>query len=133
GSSKNAVFSGAAGLRPPPSPKAGERHNSCARHAFRYIQEKHSMARRGNSVIGIDLGKRSYKAVLLSKKPETRYVLTNFASHGVPEELSNADDIGQHLKQLLRELGGSTRNCALAVSDPGSLLRIIEQPSTPPQ
>ena len=91
------------------------------------------MGRRGNSVIGIDLGKRSYKAVLLSKKNETRYVLTNFASHEVPEELSTSDDIAQNLKQLLRELGGSTRSCALAVSDPNSLLRIIEQPSTPPE
>src|SRR5438270_1518583 len=97
------------------------------------MQEKHPMARRGNSVIGIDLGKHSYKAVLLSKKSETRYALTSFASHDVPEDLATADAIAQQLKQLLRELGGQTRNCAIAVSEPGSLLRIIEQPSTPPE
>jgi len=91
------------------------------------------MARRGNSVIGIDLGKRSYKAVLLSKKSETRYVLTSFASHDVPEDLATPDAVAQQLKQLVRELGGQTRNCAIAVSEPGSLLRIIEQPSTPPE
>ena len=64
------------------------------------------MARRGNSVIGIDLGKRSYKAVLLSKKTETRYVLTNFASHDVPEDLATPDTVAQQIKQLLRGLGG---------------------------
>jgi Tfp pilus assembly PilM family ATPase len=89
------------------------------------------MAKRGNSVIGIDLGKRSYKAVLLSKKSETRYVLTSFASHQVPEELPGPSDVSQHLKQLMRDLGGHTKSCAVAVSEPNALLRIIEQPSTP--
>src|SRR2546421_7334551 len=91
------------------------------------------MAKRGNSVIGIDLGKRAYKAVLLNKKSETRYALTSFASHEVPEEVTTADEVAQHVKQLLKDLGGSTKSCALAVSEPGSLLRIIEQPSTPPE
>src|SRR5437899_12735448 len=90
------------------------------------------MAKRGNSVIGIDLGKRAYKAVLLNKKSETRYALSSFASHEVPEEVTTADDVAQHIKQLLKDLGGYTKSCALAVSEPGSLLRIIEQPHTPP-
>ena len=90
------------------------------------------MAKRGNSVIGIDLGKRAYKAVLLNKKSETRYALSSFASHEVPEEVTTADDVAQHIKQLLKDLGGYTKSCALAVSEPGSLLRIIEQPNTPP-
>ena len=91
------------------------------------------MAKRGNSVIGIDLGKRAYKAVLLNKKSDTRYALTSFASHEVPEEVTTADDVAQHIKQLLKDLGGFTKSCALAVSEPGSLLRIIEQPNTPPE
>jgi len=91
------------------------------------------MAKRGNSVIGIDLGKRAYKAVLLNKKSDTRYALTSFASHEVPEEVATADEVAQHIKQLLKDLGGFTKSCALAVSEPGSLLRIIEQPSTPPE
>lgn len=89
------------------------------------------MAKRGNSVVGIDLGKRTYKAVQITRKSDTRYVLTNFASHEVPEEMSSSDDAAQHLRLLLKELGGNTRSCALAVSDPGALLRIIEQPNTP--
>jgi Tfp pilus assembly PilM family ATPase len=32
---------------------------------------------------------------------------------------------------LLKDLGGSAKGCAIAVSDPDSLLRIIEQPNTP--
>jgi len=91
------------------------------------------MARRGNSVIGIDLGKRSYKAVLLQKKSETRYVLNSFATHELAEDAVTPDAMAQHLKQLLKDLGGHTKVCAVGVSDPGALLRIIEQPSTPPE
>jgi Tfp pilus assembly PilM family ATPase len=91
------------------------------------------MARRGNSVIGIDLGKRSYKAVLLQKKSETRYVLNSFATNELAEEVITPDAMAQHLKQLLKDLGGHTKTCAVGVSDPGALLRIIEQPSTPPE
>jgi Tfp pilus assembly PilM family ATPase len=91
------------------------------------------MAKRGNSVIGIDLGKRTYKAVLLNKKSETRYALTSFASHEVPDEVKTADEVAQNIKQLLKDLGGHTKSCALAVSEPDALLRIIEQPTTPPE
>ncbi len=91
------------------------------------------MARRGNSVIGIDLGKRSYKAVLLQKKSETRYVLNSFATRSLEEEATTPDAMAQQLKLLLKELGGHTKSCAVGVSDPGTLLRIIEQPSTPPE
>ena len=89
------------------------------------------MARRANSVIGIDLGKHAFKGVLLQRKGEARYVLTSYASHEVPEGLATADDLAQHLKLLLRELGGGAKGCAVAISDPASLLRIIEQPDTP--
>ncbi|HEV2095175.1 MAG TPA: pilus assembly protein PilM [Chthoniobacterales bacterium] len=89
------------------------------------------MARRGNSVIGIDLGKRVFKGVLLERKGEQRFVLTSYASREVPEELNTPDELAQHLKLLLKDLGTSTKGCAIAVSDPGSLLRIIEQPHTP--
>ncbi|MBV9009303.1 MAG: pilus assembly protein PilM [Verrucomicrobia bacterium] len=91
------------------------------------------MARRGNSVIGIDLGKRSYKAVLLQKKGEARYVLNSFATHQLPGEPADADAIASELKTLLKDLGGHPRNCAIAVSEPGALLRMIEQPNTPPE
>jgi Tfp pilus assembly PilM family ATPase len=89
------------------------------------------MARRGNSVIGIDLGNHLLKGVLLQRKSDARYVLTSYASREVPENIDSAEDLAQHLKQLLKELGGSTKACSIGVSDPDSLLRIIEQPDTP--
>jgi Tfp pilus assembly PilM family ATPase len=88
------------------------------------------MARRADSVIGIDLGKHMLKGVALRRKNGTRFVLTSFASRPVPEEFASADDLARELKQLLRDLGGS-KTCAFAVSDPSTILRIIEQPDTP--
>src|SRR3954468_4956021 len=90
-----------------------------------------TMARRGNSVFGIDLGKHVFKGVLLQRKGDNRFVLTSYASREVPEELKTPEELSQHLKLLLKDLGGNAKGCALAISDPGSLLRIIEQPDTP--
>jgi Tfp pilus assembly PilM family ATPase len=89
------------------------------------------MARRGNSVFGIDLGKHVFKGVLLERKSDNRFVLTSYASREVPEELSTPEELAQQLKLLLKDLGGSAKGCAIAVSDPESLLRIVEQPNTP--
>jgi len=89
------------------------------------------MAKPANSVIGIDLGKHAFKSVLLQRKGEHRYVLTNFASRTVPETIENAEELSHQVKLLLKELGGSAKACAVAASDPDALLRIIEQPTTP--
>ncbi len=89
------------------------------------------MARRGNSVFGIDLGKHVFKGVLLQRKGDNRFVLTSYASREVPEELKTPEELAQHLKLLFKDLGGSAKGCAIAISDPASLLRIIEQPDTP--
>ncbi len=89
------------------------------------------MAKPANSVIGIDLGKHAFKSVLLQRKGDQRYVLTHYASRAVPEGAPTADSIAQEVKLLLKEMGGNAKGCALAASDPGALLRIIEQPTTP--
>ena len=89
------------------------------------------MARRGDSVIGIDLGKRVFKGVTLQRRSDSRFVLTSYASREVPEKMSSADELAQQIKLLVRELGGAAKGCAIAVSDPTSLLRIVEQPDTP--
>lgn len=91
------------------------------------------MARPANSVIGIDLGKFAFKSVLLHRKGEARFSLGNFASHPVPETISNSDELAQQIRALLKEMGGNARACAVAASDPQALLRIIEQPTTPVQ
>jgi len=93
--------------------------------------ESSIMARAGNSVVGIDLGKHVFKGVLLQRKGDSRFVLTNFASRKVPEAIATAEELAQQLKLLLKDLGSIPKGCALAVSDPDSLLRIIEQPHTP--
>lgn len=89
------------------------------------------MARRGNSVFGIDLGKHVFKGVLLQRKSDNRFVLTSYASHEVPEDLRSSDQLAQQIKLLIKELGGGASGCAIGISDPEGLLRIVEQPSTP--
>ena len=89
------------------------------------------MARRSDSVFGIDLGKHTLKGVAIRRKSDARFILTSFASRPVPEEFASADDLARELKQLIRELGGGAKACAFAVSDPTTILRIIEQPDTP--
>src|ERR1700736_6858848 len=89
------------------------------------------MAKRATSVFGIDLGRHVLKGVTLRRKSDGRFVLTSFASRPAPDEFASGDDLAQELKQLLRDLGGGAKACALAVSDPDTILRIIEQPDTP--
>jgi type IV pilus assembly protein PilM len=89
------------------------------------------MARRGDSVIGIDLGKHAFKGVMLHRRTDSRIVLTSFASREVPPQINSPDELAQQIKLLVKDLGGSAKGCAVAFSDPGSLLRIIEQPDTP--
>lgn len=88
------------------------------------------MAKRADSVVGIDLGKHVLKGVALRRKSDSRFILTSFASRPVPEEFTSADDLSRELKQLVRDLGGA-KAAAFAVSDPSAILRIIEQPDTP--
>ena len=89
------------------------------------------MAKRGDSVVGIDLGKRVFKGVTLKRKSDSRLVLTSFASREVPEQIATSEELAQQIKLLFKDLGGSAKGCALAISDPATLLRIIEQPDTP--
>ena len=90
------------------------------------------MARRGDSVIGIDLGNRMFKGVALKRRSDTRFVLTNFASREITNEIKTPEQLAVEVKALVKELGGAGgKGCAIAVSDPNTLLRIIEQPTTP--
>src|SRR3712207_6879340 len=47
------------------------------------------------------------------RKGDARYVLTNYASREVPEDLKTAEELAQELKLLVKELGGSGKACAL--------------------
>ncbi len=93
--------------------------------------KRKTMAKSSNSVIGIDLGKHVFKSVLLQRKSDHRFVLTNYASRAVPETIASADELAQQIKLLLKEMGGSAKSCAVGASNRDALLRIIEQPNTP--
>jgi Tfp pilus assembly PilM family ATPase len=89
------------------------------------------MAKASNSVIGVDLGRFSLKSVLLQRKSGNRFAVTNFASRAVTEPMETAETLARELKTLFKEMGGSAKVCAVGVSYPGALIRIIEQPETP--
>ena len=88
------------------------------------------MAKIPNSVIGIDLGRYSLKSVSLQRKGANRFVLNNYAVRVMENAPQTAEQLGAELKLLLKEMGGG-KKCAVAVSSPDSLIRIIDQPETP--
>jgi Tfp pilus assembly PilM family ATPase len=89
------------------------------------------MARRADSVIGIDLGKHTFKGVVIRRKGDSSFILTGFASRQVPEEFTTPEELSQEIKGLLKDIGHGAKACAVAISDPNALIRIIEQPDTP--
>ncbi|MEO6787791.1 MAG: pilus assembly protein PilM [Chthoniobacteraceae bacterium] len=92
------------------------------------------MAKTFSSAIGVDLGRYSLKSVVLQKKGGNRYVLTNFASMPMDDAAERTPEmLGTQLKALVRQMGGSAKGCAVAVSSPEALVRIVEQPETPPE
>ncbi len=89
------------------------------------------MAKAPNSVIGVDIGRYSLKAVLLQRRG-AKLALTHYGSH-VPESApTDSESLGKQLKALLRDLGGTAKSCVVSVSSPEAIIRIIEQPETPP-
>ncbi len=92
------------------------------------------MAKTLTSAIGIDLGRYSIKSVVLQKKGGNRYVLTHFASMPVNDAVERtAESMGAQIKALVKHMGGTAKGTAVAVSSPDALVRIIEQPETPPE
>ena len=90
------------------------------------------MAKTLSSAIGIDLGRYSLKSVVLQKKGANRYVLTHFASMPVNDAVERTPEaMGAQIKALVKHMGGSAKGCAVSVSSPDALVRIIEQPETP--
>ena len=90
------------------------------------------MSKAPTSAIGLDLGRYSLKSVLIQRKGAERFVLTHYASLPVTEPSDTAESLGRQLKALLKTMGGSAKAYGVAVSSPDSLIRIIEQPETPP-
>lgn len=88
------------------------------------------MPKAPNSIVGIDLGRYSLKAVTLRRK-DGRCAVTHFGSY-VPDEASLGPEfLAGNIKALLKTLGANPKNCVVSVSSPEALIRIIEQPETP--
>ena len=64
------------------------------------------MAKVPSSVLGIDLGRYSFKAVHLVRKSGNRYALQNYAVRLVDGAVQSPDAMANHLKELLKEVGG---------------------------
>jgi type IV pilus assembly protein PilM len=90
------------------------------------------MAKAPTSVIGLDLGRYSLKAVLLQQRKGGSYALTHYGSHVPETPPTDSASLGKQIKALLRDLGASAKHCVVSVSSPDALIRIIEQPETPP-
>lgn len=88
------------------------------------------MAKTPSSVLGIDLGRYSFKAVHL-RKSGSRYTLQNYAMRPVDGTVESPDCLAKQIKALIKEVGGSPKACAVSVSSSDAILRIIEQPETP--
>jgi type IV pilus assembly protein PilM len=89
------------------------------------------MAKAPNSVVGLDLGRSSLKAVLLQRSGADRLSVTHFATLPTPTDLQSPEQLATDLRSLLKSMGGSAKACAVAVSSPDSIIRIIDQPETP--
>ncbi len=90
------------------------------------------MAKTLTSVVGVDIGRHSLKSVLLHKKSGNRIVVTHFASQVVDDTVERTpEELGKQLKSLFKQMGGSAKACAVAVTSPEAIVRIIDQPETP--
>ncbi len=90
------------------------------------------MAKTLTSAVGVDVGRYSLKSVLLQKKGDSRFAVANFASQVFDESQERTPEmIVTQIKSLLKQMGGRSRACAVAITTPDAFLRIIEQPETP--
>ena len=72
------------------------------------------------------------KAVLLQRRG-TRLALTHFAVREFSEPANTLEALGENLKALLHDLGGTAKALGIAVSHPEMMVRIIEQNTIPPE
>jgi type IV pilus assembly protein PilM len=91
-----------------------------------------SSSRKRDSILAVDLGGRTTKAVYIQRKGET-YVLSGYAVQDAPiyEKNISAEMLGEHLKNIAQtmELKGKPVTLALSVAD--SIVRPAEMPMMP--
>jgi len=89
------------------------------------------MAKTLSSVIGVDLGRYSIKSVQLQKKGG-RLAVTHFGSQPMDEAVERTpQEVSRQLKALIKRMGGTAKACAVSVSSPDAMVRILDQPETP--
>lgn len=91
------------------------------------------MAKTPSIVTGIDMGRHALKAVVMQRKAGGRILLSHWGYRAFAEPVSNPEQLAHEVKALLKEMGGDSRTCAVALSSPEAIIRIIEQPETPKQ
>ena len=89
------------------------------------------MAKAPNTVIGLDLGRYALKSVTMQRRGPGRVAITHYASRPVPQPLETAEQLGSEIRALLRDMGAGSKTCAVALSNPDAIIRIIDQPETP--
>lgn len=90
------------------------------------------MAKAPNTAIGIDLGRSVFKSVVLHRSGSGRLALTHFATRPAPVGGITDPQFASAVNSLLKEMGGSAKACGASVSSPDAIIRIIDQPETPP-
>lgn len=90
------------------------------------------MAKGYNSVIGIDLGYSSLKAVYLQRKGGGKVALAGYSIRPFSTVPATPEDLVGHLRELLKDVGGSAKVFSVASSTRDGMVRVIEQPITPP-
>ena len=83
-------------------------------------------------VIGVDLGSRTTKAVLVERRGET-FALLRYALVDAPiyEKKISPEQLGDHLHTVVEMLGGSTKYISASVGLNDALVRQVELPSFP--
>lgn len=91
-----------------------------------------SAPKKRESVIAVDLGGRTTKAVHLQRKSD-KYVLSGYTVMDAPiyEKSLSADMLGEHLKSVTQALDAKTKIATLVVGLNDSLLRHTEMPTMP--
>ena len=91
------------------------------------------MAKSPTHVIGVDFGRYAIKAVSITKRGGKRFVVNGYAIRTLDTAVETPEQITRQLQSLFREMGGTIENCAVALSCPDAVIRIIEQHETPTQ
>jgi Tfp pilus assembly PilM family ATPase len=89
------------------------------------------MAKNPGTVIGIDLGRYSLKAVLMQRKGGGRFVLQGYVIQDVVNGLDAPEKLAAELRSVIEKLKPGMKNCGVSLSGDEGIVRIIDQPPTP--